>query len=145
MTELDQVDTVYLGGKIFVPGKNMFYEKLTNTPVALYVRNKANLLQEGKDIGYGAKSESGAISNVSALVGISAAYRLQLPQGYKLVNHSTYWISKNGKFAQVGSIKKIQSIFPAKAEAINSFVGQNHIQFTNDGDMVKLFEFCNQL
>lgn len=144
MTSLEQIDTVYVGGKTFVPVNNMFYEKLTNTPVALYVRRKTNVLKEGKDIGYGAKSESGAISSVGYLVGWSSVYQLTLPQGYKLVEHSIYFIHKDGMFIQLNSVKKAQSAFPAKANAIKNFVAQNNIQFNNAEHMAKLVEFCNQ-
>lgn len=144
MIDLEQIDSVTLGGRTFVPGNDMFYEKLTNTPSALYVRNKTNVLQEGKDIGYGAKSESGSISTVVALIGPRAVYRLDLPQGFKLVDHTTYWVKKEDRFIQLTGIKKAQSAFPLKADAIKSFVQQNNIQFDKEEDMAKLVEFCNQ-
>lgn len=144
MTELEQIDSVLLGGKTFVPGSNMFYEKLTNTPSALYVRNKTNVLQEGKDIGYGAKSESGAIASVSALVGSMAVYKLDLPQGFKLADHTTYWVKKDSRFIQLSGVKKAQAAFPLKADAIKAFVESNNLHFNNQDDMVKLISFCNQ-
>jgi hypothetical protein len=144
MINLDKIDTVYLGGKVFVPGKNMFYEKVTNTPVALYVRSKTNLLPEGKNAGYGAKSETSSVSNILSIIGASQIYQLQLPEGYKLTDHSSYWINSGDKFVQVSNLKKIQAAFPSKAEAIKNFCGQNNIRFGNMADMAKLLEFCNQ-
>ena len=144
MTGLEEIDTVYAGGKIFVPGKNFFYEKLTSTPVALYVQRKTNLLPGGSNVGYGMKSETSSVQDLNAIIGSTQVYKLTLPGGYKLVDHSLYWVNKNGRFMQVTNIKKVQAVFPAKAAEIKTFAEANNIKFNNPADMVKLIEFCNQ-
>ncbi len=144
MINIDAIDTIYLGGKVFVPGKNMFFYKATNTPVALYVRDRNNVLPVGHNIGYGSRSESSSISDLSVLIGASAIYKLSLPDGYKLVDHSSYWVNTGKKIVQVNNLKQVQAIFPAKADAIKNFVQQNNIQFGKLADMIKLVEFCNQ-
>lgn len=140
----EEIDTVYVGGKTFIPVKNAFYEKLTNTAIPLFVQNKAVILRGGKDIGYGNKIETGSINSVTALASNTQLYKLQLPQDYSLVDHSVYWVFLKGQFIQVSSARKLASIFPAKAKDIDRFVSDNNIDISHRDDMVKLIEFCNK-
>jgi len=144
LTNLEDIDTVYLGTRVFIPVKNNFYEKATNTPVALYIQYKSKLLPPGNNIGLGVTTESSSDASLSRVVGSTQVYNLQLPAGYKLVQHTTYWLYKDGHFVQVNNLKKVQGVFSAKAAAIKDFVTNNNIQFNNPADMAKLVIFCNQ-
>jgi len=140
----EEVDTIFVGGKVFVPFKNVYYEKATNTTVPLFVENKVVLLRGGKEIGYGNKIQTGSINSITAIASPTQLYKLQLPQDYSLADHTSYWIFENGKFEQLTSAKKLQGLFPAKADAIKRFVSDNNIDFNRRDDLVKLIEFCNQ-
>ncbi len=140
---LAEIDTVYLGGRLFVPVEKAFYEKATNTPVALYVQHKNGVLPPGSNVGYGMTSESGSVSDLSGVIGSTQLYKLKLPDGYKLVSHNSYWINKDGRYI-TASLKKLQSIFPAKAAAIKDYAKTNNIKFDKQADMVKLIVFCNE-
>lgn len=139
-----EVDTIFVGGKVFVPVKNAFYEKLTNTAIPLFVQNKVFILRGGKEIGYGNKIETGSINSVSTLTSNSQVYKLQLPQDYSLVDHSVYWLFRKGEFVQVTSARKLESLFPDKAKDIQRFVSDNNIDISHRDDLVKLIEFCNR-
>ena len=74
------IDTVYMQGRVFVPAKNTFYEKVTSTPVALYVEHAGTFGAAAQDIGLGAKSHSAHVLNVDALYGRYDVYKLELPE-----------------------------------------------------------------
>lgn len=140
----EEIDTVFVGGKVFVPVKKAFYEKLTNTAIPLFAENKVIVLRGGKEIGYGNKIETGAINSVAAFASPTQMYKLQLPQDFSLADRTTYWMFSNGQFLPATSAKKLQALFPAKAKEIQQFVSDNNIDFSRREDLVKLVEFCNK-
>ena len=144
LAQLEDIDTVYLAGKVFVPYNDIFFEKATSTPVALYIEHKTTILPPGKDLGYGSKTQLGSITNATQIRNGNREFNLKLPDDYKLVSRTTYWVIKDGKYVQVNNIRKVQGIFPARADAIKSFVKQHNIKMSNADDMIKLIEFCNQ-
>jgi len=144
LMELETIDTVYLGGREFVPVKNVFYVKATNTPVALFIQYKTTAFLTGKDIGYGIKTQVGAIHITSQVWQSNQTYHLKLPDDYTFTPHITYWVGKNGKFIQAGSLKKLLTAFPGKQDAIKEFVKANNIHFNNPAEMARLIEFCNR-
>lgn len=144
LTNLADIDTVYIADKVFVPVKNCFYEKATNTPVALYIQYQTKALPLGNNVGFGMTSESSSDASLSRVVGSTQVYNLLLPDGYKLVQHTNYWLYKDGGFVQVNNLKKVQSIFSTKVAAIKDFVTANNIKFNNPADVAKLIIFCNQ-
>jgi len=140
---LDNIDTVYVGGKIFFPVGNVFYEKATNTPIALYIHYKTNIIPPGKDIGYGSQTQTGSVSNARNMKGDNKFYNLTLPDDFKLRPATTYWVKKEDKYVELNSIKKVQALFPLKAAAIKEFAKANKISFDNPDDVTKLIIFCN--
>jgi len=81
---------------------------------------------------------------VFSLYGRYDVFKLELPEGYKVVNHIYFWLYKNGHFVGADNLKQVQNAFPAKAGAIRVFVDDNNIHFNSQDDMVKLISFCNQ-
>jgi len=144
IANVQEIDTVYLADKVFVPVKTMFYQRATNTTIPLYVQHKAKLIPPGTNIGFGSTTETGTSSDLNAVIGSTQVYKLALPTGYKTVMHHLFYLYANGKFAEATNLKKIQSIFPAKADAIKAFVQTNKTRFNNMDDMVKLINFCNE-
>jgi len=140
----EEIDTVYVGGKVFVPVKNAFYEKLTNTAIPLFVENKVIVLVGGKEIGYGNKIQTGSINSISTFASPTQMYKLQLPQEFSLSDRTTYWVFNNGRFMPVNSARKLQALFPSKAKQIQQFISDKNIDFSHRDDLIKLIEFCNQ-
>lgn len=147
LDRLEEIDYVNVDGKIFVPVGKVFYERVTTTPVALYIEHKTDMLPPGKEYGYG-KIQTGSIKTVSSLIGSHQVYNLDVPDDYKLMPRSVYWLKKddqyvNDKYIRINSLNKIASVFSQKAESIKEFVKTNHIDFNNPDDVARLIVFCN--
>lgn len=144
LMQLEDIDTVYLAGRTFVPNNNFFYEKATNTPVALYIEHKTTVLSPSKDLGYGIKSQLGSAVSPTQVAGGNRAFNLKQPDDYKPASRTTYWLNKDGKYVQLHNFKNVQDAFPARADAIKEFVKTNKLKFGSEDDMIKLINFCNQ-
>ena len=65
---IDQIDTVYIAGRKFVPVGRAFNEVLLSGNIPLYVSYKCKMTQGGSSVGYGTSSTT-AVDNISSLMG----------------------------------------------------------------------------
>lgn len=148
LDQTDNIDTAYLDGRKFIPAKTGFYEKLTNTPVALYVQYKSTAVNSNASIGAGGGSNNavGGFVGVKQVKGSSKIdnYALQLPAGYSVKAQNTYFFQKGGQFYAATDAKKVAKVFPDKEVQLSAFVKDNNINFGKSEDMVKLTEFLNK-
>jgi len=142
LDKLETIDTVYIDNKKFIPVGKVFYEMATNTPVALFIEHKSDIIPPGNNTGFGT-SQTSAITNITDMKNSGMVYQLKLPDDYKLTARPVYWLKKNDKFINIKSIKEIEGLFPEKSAAIKDYVKANKINFKNAGDVTKLIEFCN--
>ncbi len=135
------IDTVYMQGRKFIPSKGYYLEKVTNTPVALFVQHiNKGVYESGKR----AEANSVLSDNYQKReVKTIDPYALRLPDNFRLQSESKFWIQKGTKFVQLTSLKKLVDQFPGKSDKIEAFVKSENIRFTEQDDLVKLVNFCN--
>jgi len=142
LAQLQDIDTVYINERVFVPVGKVFYEKATNTARALYIEHKNDIIPPGKNIGYGTY-QSGSVKTITNLSGTHRLYSLDVPMEYKFTNRTTYWLSNGGAFVALKNMRSVLSAFPEKSAAIKAFVKTNNISFAKDEAVIKLILFCN--
>ncbi len=146
LDQVDNIDTIYFGNRKFIPAGKVFYEKLTDTKVALYVQylNKAMLRGRNADL------EGQANNTITASQGIknnstsAAKYALNLGEGYALQPETEYWLQKGKSFYNATSLKKIIKVFPDKEQALNTYIKENNLDISKAADLSKLIVFCNK-
>lgn len=142
LDKIETIDTVYIENKKFIPVGKVFYELAANTPVALFIQHKSEILPPGSETGFGT-SQTSAITNVNDLKNSGIAYKLKLPDDYKVISKKIYWLKKNNNYYILKSAKNVQDFFPAKADAIKAYIKANKTDLKNDNDVIKLILFCN--
>ena len=143
LDKLENIDTVYIQSRKFVPFGSVFYEVATNTPISLFIQHRSQLVPPGNNTGFGS-SQTAAITNISDLKAAGLAYKLKLPDDYKLNNKTIYWLRKNNNYYIIKTEKHVEDLFADKADAIKKYVKDNKINFKNHQDLVKVISFCNQ-
>ena len=53
LDQLETIDTVYIQNRKFIPEGKVFYEVATNTPVALFIQHKSDIIPPGNNTGFG--------------------------------------------------------------------------------------------
>lgn len=142
LDKTENIDTVYIENRKFIPAGNVFYEVATPTPVALFIQHKTTVVPPGGNTGFGT-SQTSAITNITDLKRAGTAYKLKLPDDYKLTSKTVYWVKKNNNYINVKNVKDVQDLFPDKSGAIKDFVKANKINFKNSADVITLILFCN--
>ncbi len=118
----ENVGTVYINNRKFIPLNNKFYEILINSKMPLLLEFTASIKDPGTSSGYGGTSNTTASTALQSLISTGGAYDLKLPDGYLVMPRYAYWIMKDGQLEKAGSIKQLIKIFPDKKEMINDFV-----------------------
>lgn len=73
LDKIENIDTVYINTKTFVPVGQVFYEVATKTPVALFIQHISKIIPPGNETGFGT-SETSAINNMTNLKSSGEAY-----------------------------------------------------------------------
>ncbi len=145
MTNLEAIDTVYLGSLKFVPHEKIFYEVLIKDNISLFKKNKCNLLQSGSPSGYGGTSETSATSSISILVGSGSMYKLELPKEYHVKDASQFLITKENSEFKLGTEKQFLKIFPQISNELDKYIKQNRLDIRKQADLVLVIKKCNEL
>jgi hypothetical protein len=145
MTNLESIDTVYLGSRKFIPHGKVFYEVLIDDNISLFKKHHCNLLQAGSPSGYGGTSETSAINSISILVGSGTMYKLELPKEYHVKDASQFRILKDNSEFIIASQKQFLKIFPQQSEVLEKFIKLNKLNITKQEDLIILIAKCNEL
>ncbi len=134
----ENVDTVYINNRKFIPLNNKFYEVLINFKMPLLLEFTASIKDPGTTTGYGGTSNTTASTALQSLISTGGAYDLKLPDGFTVIPGYAYWIIKDGQLEKAGSIKQLIKTFPDKKEMINDFVKKNNTNFSKREDIIEL-------
>ena len=144
LSEINTIDTVYIGKTKFVPVDSVFYEVIgTNTPYNLYVQHKCDIQQPGKDVGYGTTTQTSAVNSLSGYYnrvtsGVNPLYNLQLPSDFKISPYTEFCLKKGNGYLKISNQKQLQKIFPTKEAEIKAYLKTYKPDFKNQKDMVAL-------
>ncbi|MFT3702892.1 MAG: hypothetical protein QM802_11000 [Agriterribacter sp.] len=135
----ENVDTVFMAGRRFIPVGNSFYEFLGGTANPLFVEHTCTIKEEGTPTGFG-NTTTTAATPLRSLMKDNLAYQLKLPDGYEVIPKHTYYIYKNGQYNKVNNEQQWIHLFPAKKDAIKTFVKNSNISFSKQADLLLLLK-----
>ena len=138
IANVENVDTVDIGKRKFIPLNNKFYEVLVTGKMPLVLDFTATVREPGTSIGYGTTTNTSAASSYQSLIRGGGAYQLKLPDGFTVIPNHDFFILKDTKLEKVANLKQLIKIFPDKKDSIKNFVEKNHTQFSNRNDMADL-------
>jgi len=140
-----QVDTIFVANRSFIPFGNAFYELVNKGVVTLFIQHKSNLEALGTPTGYGATTQTTTATYQRQVYGHAGTVNLKIPDEYKVVAANDYWVKKDGAMEKFITKRQFLKIFKDKEKELNKFIDANSINFKNISDLVKLFNYCNEL
>lgn len=135
----DQVDTVLLGARKFVPVSDGFYEWLGGTNFPLFEEFTCTVKEPGANTGFGRSTTTAAIS-LQSLINLGGAYRLKLPDEFEVVAGKAFYVRKDGKYNKIKNEQQLIKLFPGKKEVINGWVKSNKTNFSKGKEMTLLIQ-----
>lgn len=139
------IDSVFLWNKIFIPFEKAFYELAVMAPVTLFIQHKSYVEQPGVPTGFGARSQTAGPTSVARIYGARGPIDLKLPKDYKVIDDTEYWIKREEVFDNFDTKKQFLKIFPDKEEELSKFIKERGIDFKKPVKVVELVEYCNEL
>ncbi len=134
----ENVDTVYIRDRKFIPLNNKFFEVLINSKAPLLLEFTSSISEPGVSTGYGGTSATTASTTFKTLLNNGGAYDLKLPDGFKVIPGYIYWIMKDGILEKVANAKQLIKIFPDKKDVINDAVKRNDLKLSKREDIIML-------
>ena len=140
-----EIDTIFLANRTFVPFEKGFYEILVKAPLTLFKENKCYLELKGTPIGFGAISQTTGPSYIQQIYGPTGAINLMVPFNYKVVDDSEYWIRRDGSMLRFSSRKQFLRNFPERAQELKQHIRRSKTDFGKTEDVVALVMYLNEL
>ena len=139
------IDTVYMANRTFIPFEKGFYELAVPGPVTLFIQHKAYAESLGVPTGYGARSQTTGFNYVKTIYGGNGAINLKIPENYKVVDDTEYWIRKDGVMQKFDNKRQFLKMFADKEKELDQFMSRNKVSFENYQSVIKLVQYCNEI
>lgn len=140
----EDVDTIYIDDRKFIPVNKKFYEVLANTKAPLLIEYTCTINEPGASTGYGTTTTTTATTSLKSLISSGGAYDLKLPDDFKVIPGYTYWIVKDGKYQKANNAKQIAKIFPEKKSLIDDVEKKKNTSFSKKDDVIALVKAIQQ-
>jgi hypothetical protein len=144
MINTENIDTVYLQNKKFIPSDQNFVEVILSGEIPFFIQNKADIILPGKPAGYGGTSQTSATVSVSQLHTQAGTFNLKLPDDYTVKPYTINWVFINGKMRSFLNDRQFLKIFSDKQSEIRQFIKANKIKFEKREDLIRLIIFCQK-
>jgi hypothetical protein len=136
--QLETIDTVFIGGRKFIPKDNTFLEMVLKSKYSLYAAHKCKMVDPGKPAGYGGTSQTSAITTYSKYFSNGRVYDMSLPEGFDTQASIEYWLEKDGKLNKFISIRQLSKLFDEKESAFKAYLKKHEVDYDDQKSIVEL-------
>lgn len=138
---VNQVDTVFIAGKKFILMDGKFKEILHDSGYGLFAEHKCRVIPPGKPAAYGGTSQTSSSESYSSWSSDGRVYKLQLPDDFKVLPYTVYWLRKGGELRSFTSIKQVQKFYRSKKNRFKEYTDNNKVDFNDAESFARLIDF----
>lgn len=143
-SEPEMVSTIKIGKRVFKPTKNGATEILQNDPF-ISVQYRGTLKREGKEIGYGGRSETSAVDGLATYHSGNTGHKLETEKFILSRVDKIFRVEYNGKQYRFLNEKQFLKAFSNKKEVLMNYIKENEIDFNDIDDVLKLYNYAMKL
>ncbi|MDR0231259.1 MAG: hypothetical protein LBI82_03985 [Dysgonamonadaceae bacterium] len=138
------LDSIVIGKRVFIPNPDSegWIEILSEKPV-VQVQYFVKTKPKGKQAGFGGTSELTGTSTYQYKDG--GALLLKDPEMEEVGYYNHYWIIKDGKRKQFKSLAQFVKLYPKQKAQLNQYIQDNHVNFEDVKEIVKLCLYAEKL
>ena len=144
MTNLSEIDTVVIEGRIFIPYQKKFIELIYTSKYELFVAHKCSLIDPGKPAAYGGTSQTSSTTAFSNFYSGGQIYELALPDGYTTKPYKEYFLKKDGTVTSFLTVKQLSKAFDSQSDVFKSYTKSHKVDYDNQESLVELVKFMEQ-
>ncbi len=138
---VDQIDTIYIDDRIFLPLENKFIELLYHNKYELFAAHKCSLIDPGKPAAYGGTSQTSATTSYTSIMAGGQIYQLALPEGIGTNPYTEYLLKKDDKLSPFLSIRQLSKLFDDKSDLFKKYVKDHKINYEKQESIVELIKY----
>lgn len=140
-SEPDMVSTIKIGERVFLPTKDGATEILQDNPF-ISVQYRGTLKREGKEIGYGGRSETSAVDGLATYHSGNTGYKLETEKFILNRIDKIFRIEYNGKQYRFLNEKQFLKAFPNQKKELMKYIEENKIDFKEIDKVLKLYNYA---
>ena len=150
-TKMEEIDTIYLGHKEFVPADKFFYEVLVKGTATFFLQNKSLYTPKGSNVGYGARSQSIGPTDFKRYELTNVCYQynevvhIELPPNVDVTPAFVYWVRISDEMKKFSNERQFLKIFPEIESELKEYIKKEKINLKVYEDIIKLGTYCNEL
>lgn len=139
ISQLDQVDTVYILGRKFILHEKKFSELLySSSSIELFAEHKCSIKDPGKPAAYGGTSHTSATTSYSSYFSGGQVYELKLPDGYETKPYIQYWIKRDGKISRILTLRQLNKVFDDQEDLLKAYVKNHEVKLDDLQSVIAL-------
>jgi hypothetical protein len=140
-----EIDTVYLQNRRFVPVEKAFYEVVTKGPVTIFIQHKSRYAPVGSATAYGMTSKTLGTTAVRTIQSGNQVRQVEIPENVTVSPATIYWVKVNDQMNKFTTEKQFLKMFPGKEDKLKEFIKNSRLDIKVREDLIKLGNFCNEL
>jgi hypothetical protein len=146
INRIEEVDTITIDNRKFVPVGLVFYEVVCDGKLSLYIEHKNRFAPVSGKTAYGMSSPTLGPTAVNTVRGGGSQVRyLEMPDNVTLSAATVYWARVDKDMIKFTNERQFLKILPGKEEQIKAFMKKSDIDIKSPGSLRLLGEFCNDL
>lgn len=146
ISQLDQIDSVFISGRKFIVHEKKFSELLYSSPaVELFAEHKCSVKDPGKPAAYGGTSHTSATTSYSSYFSGGQVYELKLPDGYETKPYIQYWINKDGKISRILAIRQLHKVFDDQEDLLKAYVKNHAVKLDDQQSIISLVKYMDSV
>lgn len=140
-----EIDTIYLQNRKFVPADKAFYEVIVNGNVPVFIQHKSRYAPVGSTTAYGIKTQTLGPSSVRTVSVGNQVRQIDVPENVEVSPATVYWVKAGDKMDKFTNERQFLKLFPANEDKLKEFIKSNKIDFKSREDLIRLGDYCNGL
>jgi|WetSurMetagenome_2_1015567.scaffolds.fasta_scaffold00941_4 hypothetical protein len=144
VSKLDEIDTVILNNRKFVPVDKAFYEVIVKGNISIYVENRNRFAPVGTKTAYGLTSQTNGPTSINTVRRGGQMRTLDIPENVEISEATLYWVKVGGVMNKFTTERQFSKIFPGKEDKIKDFFKKSKIDIKTAEGLKILGKFCNE-
>lgn len=144
LTGVNQIDTVYIGDRKFIPIKKIYLEAIPTKHGDICVYWNLKNVYKGKKGAFGMTTQA-KVESINTAEFQYGVYEKQYVDVYELSNNNEYYLFKDEKPVVVKDERSLLKQFPAQQKKIKDYIKEQKIDFAKVDEVIKLLEYCMEI
>lgn len=140
----NEIDTVFLQNRKFIPVEKAFHEVLVTGSVSLYIQHKCRWSAVASKSAYGMTSQTNASNAVSTMHSGNQVRNLEVPDNLTVSPANIYWIKIKNEMHKFTSERQLLKLLPEIENDLKDYLKKNKLNLRKKEDVFQIGLFCNQ-